>query len=166
MAPVLVPPASPAQDAPDVVRIGTFDSRAVALAYYRSPGVLDEMMGGMKAARDEAMAAGDTAKVDELELKAASMQHLMHQQVFSTGSICNLYPGIDDELSRVAQEAGAVALVSKWELPYTMPGLEVVDLTREVVALFAPEEAIEEMVAGLLAQDPVPLEDLLYDPED
>jgi len=166
MAPVIVPSVASAQETEgESLRIGTFDSRAVALAYYRSPGVLDEMVGEMKVDRQEALEEGDSAKAEELEIRGKSMQHLMHQQVFSTGSICNLYPAFQARLDLVAQDAGVIAIVSKWELPYSTPGLDIVDVTYEVVALFETDEEVEKMVGELLVQDPVPLEDLYYDPE-
>ena len=161
-----LPSDAAAQESPDEsLRIGTFDSRAVALAYYRSPGVLGEMMGDMKTRHKEALAAGDTTKAEELELKGKSLQHLMHQQVFSTGSICNLLPKFEAKLDRVAADAGLIAIVSKWELPYATPGLQIVDVTDEVVALFEPDEEVTTMLAQMREQDPVPLEDMLFDPE-
>ena len=160
-----LPPDAAAQEAKNALKIGTFDSRAVALAYYRTPGVLDEMVGGMRGAREEALAAGDTIKVEELDLKGPSLQHLMHQQVFSTGSICNLFPEFEAMLERVAVETGVLAIVSKWELPYSTPDLEIVDVTDEVVALFEVDEQVAAMLVQMREQDPVPLEEMLYDPE-
>jgi hypothetical protein len=159
------PPDAAAQEAQDALKIGTFDSRAVALAYYRTPGVLDEMVGGMREAREEALAAGDTIKAEELDLKGPSLQHLMHQQVFSTGSICNLFPEFEGKLERIAVETGVLAIVSKWELPYSAPDLEIVDVTDEVVALFEVDEQVAAMLVQMREQDPVPLEEMLYDPE-
>lgn len=160
-----LPPTAAAQEAQEALKIGTFDSRAVALAYYRSPGVLDEMVGEMREAREDALAAGDTARAEELELKGASLQHLMHQQVFSTGSICNLLPEFEGKLEHVAAETGVFAIVSKWELPYSTPDIEIVDVTDEVVALFEVDEQVAAMLVQMREQDPVPLEEMLYDPE-
>ena len=74
-------------------------------------------------------------------------------------------PAFQTRLDRVAQDAGVIAIVSKWELPYSTPGLDIVDVTYEIVALFETDEEVEKMVGDLLVQDPVPLEDLYYDPE-
>jgi hypothetical protein len=84
----LTPGGATAPARPDATpRIGVFDSRAVALAYYRS----DE---GMQASRDrydayaKAKASNDEARIKELEQEGPWMQVRMHQQVFSTARSC------------------------------------------------------------------------------
>ncbi|MEJ2483062.1 MAG: hypothetical protein P8049_08080, partial [Gemmatimonadota bacterium] len=86
---LLVADIGQAQEVTDpALRIGTFDSRVVALAYYRSPEGLERMKPEWDRELRDAEAAGDSARVEELKLFMPSFQHLLHQQVFSTGSIC------------------------------------------------------------------------------
>ncbi len=155
-----------AQELPDdVMQIGTFDSRAVALAYYRSPDGIARMSGEWDQKWEEAEAAGDSAAMEELKLFKPSFQHLMHQQVFSTGSICNVLREIDDDLAMIAAEAGVSVIVSQWELPYTDPDVPLVDVTPQIVALFAADEETANYVAQMTDVEPVPLEEMLYQPE-
>jgi hypothetical protein len=147
------------------VRIGTFDSRAVALAYYRSPEGLQRMKPEWDQKLREAEAAGDSARVEELKLFMPSFQHLLHQQVFSTGSICNVLREIEDDLPAIAAEAGVSVIVSRWELPYSAPNLPQIDVTPQIVALFEVDAEVAGMVAQIEDVEPVPLEEMLYQPE-
>ncbi len=153
------------ETAPKPVRIGTFDSRVVALAYYRSPEGIERMKPEWDQELRDAEAAGDSARVEELKLFLPSFQHLMHQQVFSTGSICNVLHEIEDDLPAIATDAGVSIIVSEWELPYSAADVERVDVTTNIVALFEVDEKTAEIVAEMAGVDPVPLEEMLYQPE-
>ena len=155
-----------AQEVPvEEMRIGTFDSRAVALAYYRSPDGIERMIQEWDQKWGDAEAAGDSGRMEELKLFKPSFQHLMHQQVFSTGSICNVLREIEDDLSDIAAETGVSVIVSQWELPYSAPDLPLIDVTPQIVALFDADEEVASQVAQMKDVDPVPLEELLYQPE-
>ena len=155
-----------AQETTDgALRVGTFDSRAVALAYYRSPDGLDRMKPEWDQQLRDAEAAGDSARVEELKLFMPSFQHLLHQQVFSTGSICNVLREIEDDLPGIAAEAGVDLIVSRWELPYSAPDIETVDVTPNLVALFELDEETAGFVAQMESVEPMPLEEMLYQPE-
>jgi hypothetical protein len=106
----------------------------------------------------DAEAAGDSARVDELKLFMPSFQHLMHQQVFSTGSICNVLREIEDDLPAIAAETGVVVIVSQWELPYIAPDVERVDVTANIAALFETDEETARIVTEMANVEPVPLE--------
>jgi hypothetical protein len=163
---LLVTDIGQAQEVTDrALRIGTFDSRAVALAYYRSPEGLDRMRPEWDRELRDAEAAGDSARVEELKLFMPSFQHLLHQQVFSTGSICNVMREIEKDLPGIAAEAGVDLIVSKWELPYRSPDVELIDLTPSIVALFEVDEETDGFVAQMADVEPVPLEEMLYQPE-
>ncbi len=146
-------------------RVGTFDSRIVALAYYRSPQGIERMKPKWDQELRDAEAAGDSARVEELKLLMPSFQHLMHQQVFSTGSICNVLREIEDDLPAIAAETGVSVIVSKWELPYHGPDIEVIDVTANVAALFETDEETARIVTEMANVEPVPLEEMLYQPE-
>jgi hypothetical protein len=72
---------------------------------------------------------------------------------------------IPDDLPGIAAAAGVDLIVSQWEVPYRAPDVEVTDVTSDIVALFV----VDEETAGFLAQmadvEPMPLEELLYQPE-
>ena len=156
-------PAGPvvsAAPAPAAVRIGTFDSRAVALAYYRSPSVMKELMG-MRGDLEKAKAAGDQQKVEELQARGPAMQMLMHQQGFSNGSIGNIMPVMAGRLPEIAKAANVVAIVSCWEVPHAAANVELVDVTPQVVALFAPDVQTAKILESMKGQKPIALVDAL-----
>ena len=68
------------------------------------------------------------------------MQHRMHQQGFSTGSVTEIMEKISDALPEIAREAGVSVIVSKWEITYESSAADLVDLTSQLVALFDPSE--------------------------
>lgn len=155
-----------AQELPDqTVRIGTFDSRAVALAYYRSPDGIERMIQEWDQRWGDAEAAGDSVRMEELKLFKPSFQHLMHQQVFSTGSICNVLREVENDLPGIAAAAGVSGIVSRWELPYSASELPQIDVTPQIVALFDVDENVASQVAQMKDVEPVPLEQLLYQPD-
>ncbi len=145
-----------AAPAPAAVRIGTFDSRAVALAYYRSPDGQAEATA-LRAEYQKAKAAGDKEKIAELEVRGPAMQMLMHQQAFSNGSIGNIVPLFAPKLAGIAKAAGVVAIVSKWEVTHAAANVELVDVTPQVVALFAPDAATKQILEGMKGQNPIGL---------
>ena len=147
---------------PSTLRVGTFDSRFVALAYYRSEH-------GMNPARalqeelQEAREAKHKKRLRELESKGSALQNLMHQQVFGNLSIPNVLKTVSDSLPAVATNAGVSLLVSKWEIQYSTSEIELVDLTPQLVELFDVDEATRRIIDKSLkaAVDPVPIEQLL-----
>ena len=87
----------------------------------------------------------------------------LHEQGFSTGSVAGTMAKIKDSLAGVAKKAGALVIVSKWELIYQSPEVEVVDVTDELVALFHPSEKVIGMVKDLKNVPPVPIEEITDD---
>jgi hypothetical protein len=140
--------------APARLRIGTFDSRAVALAYYRSPAT-KERMQALRADLEKAKAANDEKRVKELEAQGPAWQMLMHLQVFSNGSIGNVTAVIADRLPAIAAAAGVSAIVSEFELAYAGTTVERVDVTAQVAALFNPGEAAKKMIESMKGQKPI-----------
>lgn len=65
------------------VRVGTYDSRSVAIAFAGSEA-FNIWMGALKAEHDKAKAAGDYSRVAQLEAEGVARQTLMHRQGFST----------------------------------------------------------------------------------
>lgn len=157
-------PGGAQESAPANVRIGTFDSRAVALAY-RNSDAHRESMKKMHQELARAKKANDEQKVKQLMLLGPSRQHLAHQQVFSNGSIIDIVPQFQRELAKIAAERRLLIIVSKWELPYRGDSVETVDVTSDIVALFHPTEQTKKWLEGLEKQPPLPLQDLVYDPE-
>lgn len=145
------------------LKIGTFDSRAVALAFWRSPAG----MGHIDSLRQEyanAESKGDQELLEELKHKLPGLQVRMHLQVFSTGTVQDILRKIEDKISEIAESAGVSLVVSKWEIEYANPAIEKVDLTSDLVALFNPDEAVLNMLTEMCKQDPVPIETMSLNP--
>lgn len=141
-------------------RIGTFDSRAIATAFYRS-AKFQEFFPDLWTELAEAKASGDEWQVKELEAYGAAMQHRIHQQGFSTGSVMEIMEKISDALPEIARGAGVSVIVSKWEVTYESSAADLVDLTPQLVALFDPNEPTLKVVERLMTLAPVPMDQLL-----
>lgn len=149
--------------AAEQVKLGTYDSRVVALACARS----QQFAASMRARQAEmaaAKAAGRQERVRELDQEGAWMQVRLHQRTFSTAGAADMLKGLESQLPMIAEKAGVAAIVSRWELPYSSPSIELVDVTQQVAALFAPDAATRKLmdeVAAMAPQpfDEVPLED-------
>lgn len=147
------------------VRIGVYDSRGVAIAYGRSAG-FRESMTRLRGDFEQAKTRGDTARVKTLEQQGQWMQVRLHQRGFSTAGAGDLLAKVADRLPGVAREAGVVLIVSKWEMPFRDPAVEIVDVTLPVAKLFQPDEQTLEILGELARQEPVPFDELPLDPND
>jgi hypothetical protein len=146
----------PSPAAGQKVRVGVFDSRMVALAYYSSDEhrrFMQDLMAQLKAAK----AANDTSRIAELEFRGPALQSLMHYQVFSNASIPNVMEKLAPELPTIAADVRVSLIVSKWEIVFRDPGIEYVDVTDALVGRFNPNERVRKWVAEGRTKDPVPL---------
>ena len=139
------------------IKIGTYDSRIVVLAYSRSEHFA-KVMNEMKES-EAIMQSNDTVKKMETIYKIFTQQYIMHQQVFSSGSSANILALVKDKLPEVAKDAGVFAIVSKWELTFADTNVELIDLTMPVSKLFNPSGDFEKMVPDMQNQAPIPLEE-------
>ncbi len=138
------------------VRIGVFDSRMVAIAYYNS-GEQRKFMQDLMAQLKAAKTANDTAKIADLEFQGPAMQNLMHYQVFSNASIPNVMEKLAPELPKIAADSHVSIIVSKWEVAFHDPNVEYVDVTDALVARFKPTAQVQKWIDSGKSQQPVPL---------
>jgi len=161
----LVGGAPKAADSQSKIRIGTYDSRFVALAFYRAENGkrMREFLGNLNLELQKAREAKDENKLKELEAKGPAFQNLMHQQVFGNLSIPNVMETIKDRLPAIAKKTGVMLIVSKWEIQNSGPEIEPVDLTLQLVDLFDIDDATRRMIEEGFKQNqkPVPVEQLL-----
>ena len=137
------------------VRVGTYDNRAVTIAWFHSEyNDLGDLHRQLKAAEE----AGDEAKVDELRELGPKLQRKLHFQGFGRAPVTDLLEPVQDRLGEVAAAAGVDAIV--FECDFAGEGVEVVDVTDELVKLYNPTTEALQVIEGLRAHDPVPLEDL------
>src|SRR6185436_2337960 len=95
-----------AQDKPAArERIGVYDSRSIAVAFAGSSAHQRELQL-LSAERDQAKAAGDSAKVAKLEAEGKARQQKIHQQGFSTAPVDELLLCISNSLPAIQKAAG------------------------------------------------------------
>jgi hypothetical protein len=146
-------------DSQTPMRVGTYDSRAIAVAYVRSDfgrQAIDNLM----AERDKAKAAGDEKRVKEVEARGRARQERLHQQGFGTASVMEMLDRIKAEIPGVAREAGVALIVSKWEVVYRDPSVEYVDVTVALVKKFGADPKMLKMIEDLMQHEPMPIEAL------
>ena len=68
----------PATTPTNVVRVGTYDSRAIAIAFYRSPSFTN-WLADLKAKHEKAKAEGNQKRVAEFEVEGKASQQLAHK---------------------------------------------------------------------------------------
>lgn len=131
-------PAGAGQDVarkPALFRIGTFQRADVMVAYHRSKQH-DDVMKELIRKRDEARAAGDEARVKELEAQGAAMQERAHRQLAGEAPITNILAHLKEAWPAIAREAGVDAIVEA--TLFASENVETVDVTSLVVKQFPP----------------------------
>jgi hypothetical protein len=141
------------------IRIGTFDSRALAAAYGRSD-VFKSQVAELTAEYEKAKASGDERRIKELEVEGPALQKVLENQVFSTWPVDNILKQIEDKIPEIAEQADVGVIVCKWDVVYQESGVEFVDVTDLLVNLFEPDEETLRTIDNLKATNPIPLKEL------
>jgi hypothetical protein len=160
-APVAGTEASPETAKP--IRVGVFDSRAVALAYCREHFQSTEFKDHLKQLKDErdrAKAAGDEEKAKKLEAQGEAGQEQVHLQIFGTAPVDEIVAKIKDQLPEIARQAGVDLIVSKWNLTYQSSEAAVIDVTELMVKPFHPDEKTMKIIHDLAKQKPLSAEEI------
>jgi len=127
---------------PTVV-VGTFDSRAVAVAYVQSDAFrtyLVAQRADVAQVLERARSAGDEELVAELDALGPAMQKRLHEQGFGAAPVDDIIARIEEKLPDIARKAGVDVIVSKWTLTYRGPETEFIDVTGLIAAEFNPNE--------------------------
>ena len=161
LAVLCFPALAPAQ-AP--CRIGVFDSRAVAIAWAQSKNGPTAQFRQFRADYDQAKQEKDEKLMKELEQQAEWAQIRLHQMAFSTGPVGDLLAIVKDKLPGIARQERVLAIVSKWECPYTDPKVELVDVTLALAKLFDASDDVAKTIEDMKTQPPVPFAELPLDP--
>ena len=144
------------QEAPaQRLRIGTYDSRSIAIAYAASEfNAVREKMTEMQAAR----AAADENRVRALEQWGRDHQVQLHFQGFGDVNVSDLLVPVQGELPAVADRHGLIAIVDKCD--FTAANVEVVDVTEELVKLYKPSERTLKQALEIRSHERVPLHNI------
>lgn len=140
--------------AQNIKKIGTFDSRAIAVAYYNSKDFRTSMSAVMSE-MDSISKNGDKKAVAKIERDKTLRQAMMHEQGFGTGSVSSIVDLVKDKIKAIAEKENLSTVVSKWELVYSGGEIELVDITEQLVALFGSDERMKQMTKELQKTEPV-----------
>jgi hypothetical protein len=136
------------------VRIGIYDSRAIALAYWRTENRLDRYHVPLV---EQAKAAGDERRAKELDKELWAHRKLVHRQVFSTESVDEILEHIKDRLPEIAASAGVTEIVSKWDKKRLAQyrSAELIDVTNLLVDEYKPDAKTLAMISELPKHKPL-----------
>lgn len=151
--------AAVAVPAAEGARLGTYDSRVLALAYYRSEAFRARVAEN-RAAHERALAAGGAEAAHRIEQEMVSMQERAHLQGFGTEPVPEILALIEAEIPELARRDGVQAVASRWELAWREAGAVFPDLSFEMAAHFHPDAATLKMMKETAGKDPVPMEEL------
>ena len=155
------PPEEEEKAGSPALRLGTYDSRAIAVAYGGSSFCRDYLKG-LRARHTEAKAAGDKRRMADAEAEAKAQQRRLHRQGFSTAPVDDLLAHIKDRLPEIMAEAGVDKIASKWdkEALAKHKAAERKDITMPLIQAFSPNERALKMATSIQKDDPIPLKKL------
>lgn len=148
---------------PTNTTVGTYDSRAIAIAYVGSEefnSYLRLQKKDIDAAIARAKETGDHGMVTRLEALGPAMQDRIHRQGFGTEPVDDILVHIEDALPKVAKLRGVDLVVSKWAIDYQDPDAVFVDVTEDLAAEFGPSDKTWKSIRQIMKQDPVPADEL------
>jgi len=140
----------------DRLRVGVFDSRAIAIAYGNSEE-FKRRLRDRTIEHDKAKAAGDEKRVKEIETEMENWQKLAHKQAFGTWPVDEFLDTVKGKIPDVAAAAKVDLIVSKWDVVFKASSAELVDVTEPLVKLFNPSERAMKWVRDLQNQEPIPI---------
>ncbi len=141
-------------------RVGIYDSRAVAYAWFWSAPQQAALKEKMDAAR-AAQKSGDKVRFQEFDQVLRTTQDQMHREVFSTAPAVEALAQLRDKQAEIARAAGVRELVSKWDASTLRKyaAQEQVDVTDQLVSAFLKPTAQQaKIIAELRKSTPVPPE--------
>lgn len=141
-----------------VVRIGAYDSRAIAVAFVGSQFFI-QYMDDLNNRHTAAAAAGDKKLIAELKAEDAARQKHLEKQGFSTVPVDNILKYIADQIPKIKKEAGVDIIVSKWDTQALAKhkSSKQVDVTMLLVEAFKPSAGQKNFAIEIQKRDPVPL---------
>ena len=145
---------------PPAARVGTYDSRVVAFAYFWS-APQQQMAKERMAAAKTAKATGDQATYAAIAQEMKERQSRSHLQVFSTAPVDDAMAALRERLPQLAAQAGVGEFVSKWDEAALQkyPEDARVDVTDLLVQEFKLPEPQQKMLEGIKRATPLPLDE-------
>lgn len=134
------------------VRVGTYNTRAIAVAWVRS----DEFDRKIRSVMDECQKArdtGDTKRMNELKATTRAGQDRVHQQTFGDAPIPDIMARLKDDLPKIARKNNVQVIVAQDR--YEGPPATFVDVTDQLVEQFHPTQETRDAIRKLLKHPPV-----------
>ena len=144
--------SAPPQASAKAIRVGTFDSRGVAYAYYMSEEQR-KLSRERREALEEAKAQGDKKRLKQLEEKARPAREKRYRQIFGRGPIDEILERLQDRLPQVAREAGVDLIVER--VCYARAGVETLDVTELMAKQFKATKETLRLLRELMKRPPV-----------
>jgi len=127
------------------VIVGTFDSRAVTLAFGTSPQQAEFLRR-----YPEYVAPRDGATPEEIEQWKINLKKRQFRQGFGRGDVSEFLDMIRDEIPKIAEKTGVDVIVSKWDIEYQSPKVKLVDITEALIQPFKPTEERIEIIRDVM----------------
>jgi len=141
-------------------RIGTYDSRLVALAYYNSKDY-DKFITEFNRSYQVAQSKRDSATIKKLLVRGPVLQRMMNDRIFGKGSVNLILDDYKLKVEAVGKANNVSMIVSKWEIPYKTAGVELVDLTWKIMAIWSPSEQVIKWAQK--GEKEPPIRDAIFD---
>ena len=135
-------------------KIGIFDSRGVAIAYYQS-GYHQQDMNKLLNEYNLAKEQGDTVQAKKLSDRVAFLQMIAHDKGFGKGTVNNILDRFTKELDELAKKENLSCIVSKWEVYSGDIDLTFVDITEKVVSIINSNEKVKKFLEDLKKNPPI-----------
>lgn len=143
-----------------LLRVGVYDSRAVAVAYAHS-SLFADTLKAQKKELEEAEAKGDQSKIRELRARGRALQQELHLQGFGTAPVHEYLDTIKDKLPEIARQGDVDVIVSKWAIDYVVPEAAMTDITDRLIEPFGPDQRVRNIIRDLENKAPLSKEEIL-----
>ena len=130
---------------PSQVIVGTFDSRAVTLAFGESP-----FMSTYEKMNPESVAPPADATPQQVEQWKINQRKISFRQGFGRGDVTEYLDFIKDHIPKIAQQTGVDVIVSRWDIVYHSPNVKFVDVTEALIQPFEPTEERLEIIRDVM----------------
>ena len=147
-----------AQESARKIRVGVYDNRAIAMAFFRSN---HNPFVDRRAEFQSAQEAGDSARIQELNAWVERFQRQLHFQGFCRAPVDDLLLYVKDKLPGVMGRHD-LDLIG-WYPDLAGPHVEVIDITSELAALFEPTPETLQRIEELKDIEPTALADITHE---
>lgn len=135
-------------------RVGIFDSRMIAVAYYQGEEGQKETKALMSEI-EKAKNANDNETLMKLQEKARLIQKIANDQGLGRGSIASILEKYRKELGEIVKKEKLSCIVSKWEIFTSGKEIDYVEITEKILEIFKPNDKVKELIKELAKQKPI-----------